>query len=145
VRLILNRLGGGGTFGLVLEATTEASPRIPMQVAAVIFNTNQSSVLKQFLQILAANSLQWAHDSWGGYNQANYDGKGNTIFLYVNPVLNTSAAVKSIKPMTDWAAGLGNMTTLDSVLEVPSFNEFYTDFLATGIEVRLHHFFTLNF
>jgi hypothetical protein len=107
-----------------------------MQVAAVIFNTNQSSVLKQFLQILAANSLQWAHDSWGGYNKVNYNGEGNTVFLYVNPVLNNSAAAKSMTPMTDWAAGLGNSTVLNSVFEVPSFLEFYAEFLASGGEVR---------
>jgi hypothetical protein len=135
--LIADYEGGGGTFGFVLEATQKAAPRIPLQVAGVIVNTSQTQILKAFLRIIAANSLQWAHESWGGWNQVNYDGQGNTIFLYVNPALNTSAAAASVKPVTDWAAGLGNLTSLNVVLQVASYQEFFNDFLAGAVEVSI--------
>lgn len=89
------RGGGGGTFGVVMEATTEI---IPQRVSTVTLkwtlNPTAENLLK-FFTIVVQNSLQWAHDGWGGYIYP-------TTSIIANPKLNATAAAASLKPLTDF-------------------------------------------
>lgn len=51
--------------------------------------------LQKYLAIIVQNSLQWAHDGWGGYIYP-------TTSIMANPKLNATAAAASLKPLTDF-------------------------------------------
>jgi FAD/FMN-containing dehydrogenase len=60
------RGGGGGTFGVVLEATSHVEKKIATQVIYVKFNPVTAHVVA-YMQTIVENSLKWAQDGWGGY------------------------------------------------------------------------------
>ncbi|KAF8748705.1 oxygen-dependent FAD-linked oxidoreductase family [Rhizoctonia solani] len=75
------RGGGGGTFGVVLEATSQV---VPNPVGTVIF---------------VENSVRWSQEGWGGFLYP-------TTSLLANPRLNRTAAEASLKPLTDFLRGV---------------------------------------
>ncbi|CAE6433155.1 unnamed protein product, partial [Rhizoctonia solani] len=87
------RGGGGGTFGVVLEATSEV---VPKPVSTVSFSWSLAPTpenLRSFMTILVENSVRWSQEGWGGYV---YTG------IIANPLLNASQAAQSLKPITDF-------------------------------------------
>ncbi|KAF8586167.1 FAD-binding domain-containing protein [Ramaria rubella] len=98
------RGGGGGTFGVVLSATTLASPRVNVHAVLVEFpppppashQTTQALTTHAFWSLLLTHATTWAQDGWGAYITAN-------SALYVNPVLGKEEAGASIKPLVEWA------------------------------------------
>ncbi|CAE6439638.1 unnamed protein product [Rhizoctonia solani] len=99
------RGGGGGTFGVVLEATSEVVPNTVPTVSFSWTLTPTAENLKAFMTILVDNAVRWAEEGWGGYV---YTPAG----IIANPLLNVSQAEESLKPMTDFfktaTDGFGN-------------------------------------
>ncbi|KLO08170.1 FAD-binding domain-containing protein [Schizopora paradoxa] len=115
------RGGGGGTFGVVLEATHKAEPQLTLQVAAMEFNVTTSN-LEEFYTVLVNNSLQWGLAGWGGHVAEN-------TFIYVNPLLSLDEATASMKPMVDFI-NLQNGSSI--ITTVPSWLEFFNEFALAG-------------
>jgi hypothetical protein len=125
------RGGGGGTFGVVLEATTRAAPKLALQVAFLAWqnvNATQSTPLtRELFAILIDNGLRWAGEGWGGFVWPER-------IIYLTPVLDKAAAAASMAPLTAFAerlraAGVPGVQAL--ALGFPSWKTFYDTF-ATG-------------
>ncbi|KAG8715253.1 hypothetical protein FRC08_010783 [Ceratobasidium sp. 394] len=94
------RGGGGGTFGVVLEVTTEVVPNL-VPTVSLRWQLDPGANVSEFMSILVQNAVQWAKDGWGGYVYP-------TASILANPVLNATAAAKSLKPLIDFLqAGAG--------------------------------------
>ncbi|KAG8717821.1 hypothetical protein FRC09_013625 [Ceratobasidium sp. 395] len=95
------RGGGGGTFGVVLEATSRVEPRkIPTQAVFVKFNPVTAHVVA-YMSAIIANSVKWAEDGWGGYVSPNYA-------IFATPKLNRTEAEASMAPLTQIVASFGS-------------------------------------
>ena len=81
--------GGGGTFGVVLEASVIADPVVPIQVALLAFNPAGNNT-RAVWPLALDNQLKWSQDGWGGLLNKQQ-------LLYVNPKLNASEAAVSMK------------------------------------------------
>ncbi|TFY55055.1 hypothetical protein EVJ58_g8490 [Rhodofomes roseus] len=114
------RGGGGGTFGVVMEATIRALPQLSFP--AVHFNFNVTSETeRELLQFIASNSLQWAEAGWGGYILP----KGSMLF--VNPFLSMAQAEEQMASLQQFVTtNLGATFTL--TLQ-PSFLTMFNNFL----------------
>ncbi|CAE6541701.1 unnamed protein product [Rhizoctonia solani] len=98
------RGGGGGTFGVVLEATSEI---VPNRVPTIALNwqlTPTPSNIKLFFEILVQNSLRWSQEGWGGYLTP-------TMSILANPKLNATQAADSLKPLTDFLKNVSGGST----------------------------------
>ncbi|CAD6445395.1 52aca933-d807-4e70-920e-cdb13b71edbc [Sclerotinia trifoliorum] len=115
------RGGGGGTFGIVMEATHRVEPRIQLAVAMISYNRTTRNVLEWF-SIIVNNSLPWANLGWGGHYQA-------TNLISVTPLLNLSEAVESMAPAAKFAKE-NNGTVFVEVLS--SWYDFYTRYVASN-------------
>ncbi|TFK27618.1 FAD binding domain-containing protein [Coprinopsis marcescibilis] len=118
------RGGGGGTFGVVLEATMLASPTVKLQTVILTFQVPNITRTTEAWEILTDNGLKWAEDGWGGY------GISSAIIL-INPVLSPAEAAKSIAPLVEFgerikAEGTGTVRLI--VTEFPSFAAFFAAF-----------------
>lgn len=135
--LITNRypfffLGGGGTFGIVTEATFVASPPVTLQVAAVIFAEPNATSTKEMWSIVVEHSLEWVKEGWGSFLTGE-------SALFVTPALNSSAASDSMQPLLDF----GNKLKTDNVANVtvifqefPTWGSFFNTFANTDPAVR---------
>ncbi|KAG8737195.1 hypothetical protein FRC10_008481 [Ceratobasidium sp. 414] len=94
------RGGGGGTFGVVLEATSKVEPRISTQAVFVKFNPVTAHVVA-YMSTIIANSVQWAEEGWGGYISPNYA-------IFATPKLNRTEAEASMAPLTQVVASFGS-------------------------------------
>ncbi|CAE6465185.1 unnamed protein product, partial [Rhizoctonia solani] len=89
------RGGGGGTFGVVMEATSQVVPNRVSTVALKWQLVPTADNLKTFLTIIVQNSLRWSQEGWGGYLYP-------TASILANPRMNATAAAASLKPLTDF-------------------------------------------
>lgn len=114
------RIGGGGTFGVVLESTVLASPQVVLQVVIVSFNSN-SKATRQLWDILVENAEKWTNESWGGLANAN-------TAIYVTPKLSESEAAQSMVPLIQFGRELvaTNVTGAELVITTfPSYGSFF--------------------
>ncbi|KAJ7240440.1 FAD-binding domain-containing protein [Mycena rebaudengoi] len=121
------RGGGGGTFGVVLESTTLASPKMTLQVAFAAFSRNNTGATRGLYEVLAENSVRWAEQGFGGYIEPFQA-------LYVTPKLNSTEAATSMLPLFNYVNSLAPNDTGVQVLsfQLPSYAAFYQTFLAGG-------------
>ncbi|GAB1527167.1 hypothetical protein RhiTH_010342 [Rhizoctonia solani] len=93
------RGGGGGTFGVVLEATSQVVPNpvgtVSLRWQLVPTPANIQAMFKIFVE----NSVRWSQEGWGGFLYP-------TTSLLANPRLNRTAAEASLKPLTDFLRGV---------------------------------------
>ncbi|KAI0319090.1 FAD-binding domain-containing protein [Amylostereum chailletii] len=116
------RGGGGGTFGVVMEATVLADPQVPIQVALVAFNPLANNT-RAVWDLVLENQLQWTKGGWGGLLNTKQ-------VLYVNPKLNSTAAAESIKALSDFATSLGNQALKVLFTELPYYTSFFNAIIA---------------
>ncbi|QSZ31942.1 hypothetical protein DSL72_001511 [Monilinia vaccinii-corymbosi] len=112
------RGGGGGTFGVVMEATHRVEPRIQLAVASISYERTPSNIL-EWLSIIVNNSLPWADQGWGGHYQ-------DSNLISVTPLLNLSEAVESMAPATEFAKACSGRVVIEVL---PSWFEFYTKYV----------------
>ncbi|KAJ7719991.1 FAD-binding domain-containing protein [Mycena maculata] len=119
------RGGGGGTFGVVLEATILAGPAAPVQVVVVTWATKSPERTKALWALITENMLGWADAGWGGYSMPE-------LALFVTQRLSKDEAAASMAPLLGFAEQLkadeveGAMVM---VMEFPSFLPFFTSFM----------------
>lgn len=117
--------GGGGTFGVVLESTTLASPEVTLQSVLFIVSGATDAQLEEIFSIVVDNAVNWADKGWGGSI------KGPAL-VYVNPVLESASANATMAPLIDYAASLQNAGVAVTLVvkEYPSWKSFYDFFSA---------------
>ena len=69
------RGGGGGTFGVVMEATILASPRVTLQTVTVIIPAGDKELSRRLWSVMVANGVRWAEEGWGANAVANFAGE----------------------------------------------------------------------
>ncbi|KAG9105493.1 hypothetical protein FRC07_009243 [Ceratobasidium sp. 392] len=113
------RGGGGGTFGVVMEVTSEVVPH-PVSTVSLSWSMKYNSTNAQALmKILVDNAVQWSKDGWGGYCLLSGG-------ILANPVLNYTESKLSLKPLMDFL----NTTATQHVLQpYDSFSELFAAIL----------------
>ncbi|KAJ7089173.1 FAD-binding domain-containing protein [Mycena belliarum] len=121
------RGGGGGTFGVVMESTSLASPKMTLQVAFAHFSRNNTNATRGFYKVVAENSVRWAEQGFGGYIESFQA-------LYVTPKLNSTEAAATMQPLFDYVKALAPNDPGVQILnlEVPSYGTFYQTFIANS-------------
>lgn len=120
------RGGGGGTFGVVLDATHRVEPVIPVAVANLILPTNiTADVALEWITLQAEMGLTWGKQGWGGHG-------GGTYLTHVNPMptianlSSPSAAAESMQVATEFVLDHGGT----SVVEVlTSWNDAWQQYI----------------
>ncbi|KAG9125653.1 hypothetical protein FRC07_006741 [Ceratobasidium sp. 392] len=121
------RGGGGGTFGVVMDVTSEV---VPQRVPTLSFKWQldlTAANLQGLTKVIVENSLQWSKDGWGGYIYP-------TSSILANPKLNATAAGVSLKPLTDFlkvAGATGGWTRYESFF--PLYSTIMNSPVAVGI------------
>lgn len=115
------RGGGGGTFGVVMEATHRIEPAMGLSVAVIKYNQTKENVMS-WLELLVNNSLAWANHGWGGHYVA-------TNLISVTPLLNISEALSSMEPAAQFARANNGSVVLETL---PSWYAFYTKFVTSN-------------
>ncbi|QRV95987.1 FAD-binding domain protein [Ceratobasidium sp. AG-Ba] len=94
------RGGGGGTFGVVMEITSEVIPN-PLSIVSLQWNFDPQLLnVTSLFGVAVDSSLQWVQDGWGGYIVA-------TTSILANPKLNAAEAAANLKPLTDYLQASG--------------------------------------
>ncbi|KAG6876325.1 hypothetical protein C0992_013354 [Termitomyces sp. T32_za158] len=124
------RGGGGGTFGVVLEATVLASPQVTLQAVIVSFTPNTART-RELWNILADNGLKCAEEGWGGFSTSG-------VAILINPGSNKEDAAKSMDPLIQFgkklqSEGVEGAQTL--VTEFPSWGTFFDTFSKEHVAV----------
>ncbi|KAF9012665.1 hypothetical protein BDQ17DRAFT_1420025 [Cyathus striatus] len=129
------RGGGGGTFGVVLEASILASPQVTLQSVIFTFTGSNTTLTRELWTVITDNGLKWAEEGWGGYGMAN-------VAIYINPKISKEDAANSMAPLIAFgeklqAQGVGTKLI---VTEFPSWNAFFQVFSTSFVAVRLSYF-----
>ncbi|KAK7713249.1 hypothetical protein SLS64_004498 [Diaporthe eres] len=114
------RGGGGGTFGIVLEATHQVEPVAPLVVASISFTANSTN-LAPFYGIAVDNALEWASQGWGGHFRG-------AAMLFVNPLLDLSNAADTMASVVSYAEAQGGSATFT---EFASYYNFFRDYVTS--------------
>ncbi|EUC62674.1 isoamyl alcohol oxidase, putative [Rhizoctonia solani AG-3 Rhs1AP] len=88
------RGGGGGTFGVVMEASIEVVPHPALQWEIEASSGNLTAILGLITNV-ASNSDKWVRDGWGGYIYPTYS-------IVANPSLSAQQAKESLKDLTNF-------------------------------------------
>ncbi|KAJ7481642.1 FAD-binding domain-containing protein [Mycena latifolia] len=115
------RGGGGSTFGVVLESTFLAEPRMKLQVASMSF-TRTSTNYQPFLRLLVDESYKWGTEGWGGH-------MGPTNLINVNPLLTLDQATESLKNVSEYVRAQNGSVVIE---ELPSWQAFFTKYVTTA-------------
>jgi nitrilase len=115
------RGGGGGTFGIVMEATHRVEPVMNLSVAFIKYNQTANNI-HQWLELLVNNSLGWANDGWGGHYVSSN-------ILSVTPLLSLKEAEESMEPAAAFARANNGSVVIESV---PSWYSFYTKYVKSN-------------
>ena len=120
------RGGGGSTFGVNMEVTFRAHPKVSIQTAEIAFLANGATSFNSFISILTQNANKWADDGWGGYISFGASERylaGMTLF---NPKLSLADATASMAPALNFAKSFTNGIALAST--VTSSGSFYSTY-----------------
>lgn len=121
------RGGGGGTFGVVLDASHRVEAGLmPVAVANMTLPGNISaSVGLEWITLQAKHALQWGRDGWGGHAAGNYFTFANPLPQFAN-LSDAAAAAESMSVATDFVRAHGGT----SVVEVlSSWNEAWEQYI----------------
>jgi FAD/FMN-containing dehydrogenase len=124
------RGGGGSTFGVNMEVSFRAHPKVTIQTADIAFIASSTAAFNSFFSVLTQNANKWADDGWGGYITFGADNQyliGMTLF---NAKLDNDNATTSIAPILDFAHSSSSSFTLAaSVSTSGSFYETYQTYI----------------
>jgi hypothetical protein len=115
------RGGGGGSLGVVTEATLRAHPRVNMQFLSLEVTTLLPGEQRKLLLEFTRHSERWAQEGWGGYF---YYFSTSITFLYANPLLSAEEANASLKPFLDFINSKP-LTYIKKSEATGTFNGFY--------------------
>ncbi|KAJ7440768.1 hypothetical protein B0H11DRAFT_2163285 [Mycena galericulata] len=115
------RGGGGGTFGVVMEATILAAQAVTLQAVIVSWSVPNRTLTKELWEILTDNGLRWATDGWGGFSMAE-------LAILVTPSLDTVHAAASMAPLIDFGRRLQQEGIEGAQLQVTTFPTFFSFF-----------------
>ncbi|KAI0824884.1 FAD-binding domain-containing protein [Trametes gibbosa] len=126
------RGGGGSAFGVVIESSHRTEPRLTIQASVLKFTPNASTDVADWYSLLVNESYAWAQQGWGGHIV------GPTL-VHVNPLLNNTAAKKSMQAAVDFVNARGGSVVIE---ELPSWFAFFTKYVtlaqaAVGPELEL--------
>lgn len=114
------RGAGGGAFGVVLNATIQAEPSVPVTLAVLAFAPTAKNQ-DDFLKLIIDHTPKWSSQGWGGIMSP-------LSMTMVGPHINQATAERSLAPAIDFVKRL-NGTIL--------FREYktYYDFFEENIAV----------
>ncbi|KIY66940.1 FAD binding domain-containing protein [Cylindrobasidium torrendii FP15055 ss-10] len=119
------RGGGGGTFGVVLESTSLAAPKITVQTYIVSFNASADpSLTKALWTLIVQNSERWASEGWNGV-------ASDSATAWINHLLSAEDAAKSIAPLLEFGKqlqGRGDVGARVVATTFPSWGTFFSMF-----------------
>ncbi|KAI1480962.1 FAD-binding domain-containing protein [Daldinia eschscholtzii] len=124
------RGGGGGTFGVVLEATHRVEPLIPIAVASIKLPSNGTAETSlEWMELIARESLAWGKQGWGGHAAGVY-------LTYMNPTPDIAnltdggaAAKSSMKAASEFALAHGGSSEIEVL---PSFLDVWNKYVQPG-------------
>ncbi|KAI0061469.1 FAD-binding domain-containing protein [Artomyces pyxidatus] len=111
------RGGGGGTFGVVLEATHRVEKQMSLVVAYATFNQTATNVAP-FLEILVNNSYNWGQAGWGGH-------MASTDLINVNPLVSVEDARASYQEVANYTLSQNGTFVIE---ELPSWLAFFNKY-----------------
>ncbi|CAE6490663.1 unnamed protein product [Rhizoctonia solani] len=118
------RGGGGGTFGVVLEATSRVEKKVPTQSIFVKFNPVTAHVVA-YMSTIIENSVKWAEDGWGGYISPNYA-------IFATPKLNRTEAEASMAPLAQVVASFGSDVITNEFTSYDTFLPLFNNVVANA-------------
>ncbi|KIY70304.1 FAD-binding domain-containing protein [Cylindrobasidium torrendii FP15055 ss-10] len=118
------RGGGGGTFGVVLSATTRALPKANLVTVSATFNPE--TPIDKFLEFVIPHSVGWSEDGWSGYIY--------TLGIFHMSKLDVSPedALTYFAPLKTFLADSLNITLTATISS--SYGEFHEKFLHKSSE-----------
>ena len=121
------RGGGGGTFGVVLDATHRVEPVMPIAVADMKLPSNASEdVVLGWIALQAQHGLSFGRQGWGGHAAGTYLTHVNPVPAIANLSDGGAAAKNSMKVASDFVLSNGGA----SVIEVlPTWNEAWQKYI----------------
>ncbi|KAI0333866.1 FAD-binding domain-containing protein [Cubamyces sp. BRFM 1775] len=123
------RGGGGGTFGVVMEATTRALPQTSLPTVLVQLNGTQG-MEREWLDFIAANAIAYAQTGWGGVIAPG------TGIVFTNPLINMSQATAEMAGLEAFATN--QLKVPFSLTLQPTFLSLFNEFLLpNGVPVGL--------
>ncbi|KAF9561165.1 FAD-binding domain-containing protein [Agrocybe pediades] len=122
------RGGGGGTFGVVMEATVLATPRRTYQIASINWPVGNDAALPKIMAMFVDNATALATEGWGGYLTPS-----TGSFVITNPNLSLSQAQKSVQSLIDLSTSLGGVS---NVTTVGSFLDWFNAFVDNKLTVQ---------
>ena len=124
------RGGGGGTFGIVLDATHRVEPAAPVAWAMITIPASSSDeTVMEWLELQAQESLKWGREGWGGHVGGLYLRRVNPIEPIANLDDGGAAARASLQKAIDFSR-MHNGTSTVEVL--PTFYDVYTKYINPG-------------
>ncbi|RYP89869.1 hypothetical protein DL770_004021 [Monosporascus sp. CRB-9-2] len=108
------RGGGGGTFGVVLEATHRVEPAVPVVMASIRLPDNiTSEIAMKWIELQVRESLRWGREGWGGHVAGTYLAHMNPLPAFANMSDGGAKAVESMRKASEFALALGGTSEIE--------------------------------